>query len=443
MGKPKGVMVRHLGVIRLVSNPDFVELNEKTRFLQAASISFDAATLEIWAPLLNGGCVVFYPDAKVDLLKINQVIQENEVTDIWLTAGLFEQWSEHAKDMPSLTHIFAGGDVVSPTAVRQVQESLEKDSVPRPNNPDKPLALGRPINGTQVYVLAKDGTPAPFGCVGELCTGGDGLAAGYLNNKKLTQDKFIQNPFAAGALYRTGDLVLYLENGDLAYHGRADNQIKIRGFRVELTEIELVLKSIDEVKEGAVVVKEFLGNDQRIVGYVVCSDKEYDSQDMSEPAIAERKEITERLRDHLAQLLPEYMVPSVFVLLEELPLNSVGKVNRKTLPEVDLSQMLVTYVAPTMETEIQLCEIWQELLGVDRVGSADNFFHLGGHSLLVVKLVKSIKERFDIQVAITVVFDCPDLKSLAAYLDILSTDKRIASLHDNNQETEELETFQL
>ncbi|MBE0377186.1 non-ribosomal peptide synthetase [Pseudoalteromonas prydzensis] len=460
MGKPKGVMVRHLGVVRLVSNPGFIELNEQTRFLQAASISFDAATLEIWAPLLNGGCVVLYPDEKVEPLKINQVIQENAVTDIWLTAGLFEQWSEYARDMPSLIHIIAGGDVVSPAAVRQVQESLEGArvvngygptenttftccySVPRPNNPDRALPLGRPINGTQAYVLAKDGTPAPFGCVGELCIGGDGLAAGYLNNTTLTQDKFIQNPFAAGVLYRTGDLVQYLETGDLAYHGRTDNQVKVRGFRVELAEIELVIKSIDEVREAAVIVKEFMENDKRLVGYIVCSDMAHDCQDMSELAVDERKAVTERLRNHLVHLLPDYMVPSVFVLLKELPLTSSGKVNRKTLPEADFSQMLVTYVAPTVESEIQLCEIWQKLLGVERVGSADNFFHLGGHSLLVVKLVKEIEELFGVQVAITEVFDCPDLKSLAAYIDILGTDNSMETFQDEGKK-EELEIFHL
>ncbi|MCO7227602.1 amino acid adenylation domain-containing protein, partial [Pleionea sp. CnH1-48] len=320
-GLPKGVMVAHKSVLRLVSAPNFMDLNAQTRFLQSSSVSFDAATLEIWGALLNGGCLVLYPDDYLDLNRLDEVLSRYQVTAMWLTAGLFEQWSERALASSSLEYVLAGGDVLSPLAVHQVKQKAPQLTVingygPTENTtfsscyvvdalpePDVELPIGHCVQGSSAFVVSKDGSLAPYGAEGELLVGGDGVALGYLKQADLTAERFIENPFGAGRLYRTGDVVRYLPNGALAYLGREDDQVKVRGFRIELGEVQHQVLQQPGVK-SAVVLAEGAGSGDKVLrAYVVLED----GVD-SDSALAQ-------LKSGLEQCLPDYMMPSVFVLL--------------------------------------------------------------------------------------------------------------------------------
>ncbi|MBW8879676.1 MAG: amino acid adenylation domain-containing protein, partial [Acidobacteria bacterium] len=376
-GQPKGVMVEHRSVIRLVIHPDFVPLNEKTVMLQASSVSFDAATLEIWGPLLNGGRLVLYPERVPEVGRLNVQLERHGVNTLWLTAGLFEQWSYQLPRSSELEWVLAGGDVVDPLAVARVQEGLAGVevingygptenttfttcySIPRGLDTHQPLPLGRPIQGTGVYLLQEGSALAPLGAVGEICAVGDGVARGYLNRPELTAERFVEDPYgevAGSRLYRTGDLGRWRVDGTLEFLGRLDDQVKVRGFRVELGEIEAHLASQPSVREVVVVVREDRAGEKRLVGYVVASES------------LDRRSLAGDLKVALQGVLPEYLVPSSIVVLESLPLTANGKVDRAALPAPEAGYARDEYVAPRTELERLLCAIWEEVLGVERVG---------------------------------------------------------------------------
>ncbi|MCJ8273525.1 MAG: amino acid adenylation domain-containing protein, partial [Psychrosphaera sp.] len=285
-GQPKGVMVTHAGVVRLTVEPGFMVLDSQTRFVQAAPLSFDAATLELWGPLLNGGCCVLYTADKMDLACLNRLIEQQKINALWLTASLFEQWCRLAPDLPSLQWIITGGDVVSPQAVAQCREfsharlvngygptenttfttcnQIPKlaDSVPLSAS----LPIGKAIEATGVYVLSASKTLLPPGCVGELYTGGAGVARGYLNQPELTAECFIQNPFSddpQARLYRTGDRVRLLPDGNLVFVGRGDHQVKVSGFRIEPAEVEYQLNRLPAIESSLVVA-----HNQQLLAYI-------------------------------------------------------------------------------------------------------------------------------------------------------------------------------
>jgi hypothetical protein len=240
-----------------------------------------------------------------------------------------------------------------------------------------------------------------------LFIGGAGLARGYLNRQELTAERFLINPLMAGSdakMYRTGDLVRWLADGNLQFMGRIDHQVKIRGFRIELGEIESVLASYGLVKDAVVVDRDGIDGDKQLVAYVV-------------PEVVGVPLKDESLREYLRESLPDYMVPSIFILLESLPLTPNGKVDRKALPSPDLSTLTVHYVAPETDTERRLCEVWQRLLGVERVGVNDNFFRLGGHSLLAMRLVSEIRSQWGVEVVIRAVFESPEISALSGIVD--------------------------
>ncbi|WP_460860578.1 non-ribosomal peptide synthetase [Rheinheimera gaetbuli] len=427
-GQPKGVMVPHIGVVRLVVNPNFMKLNSATRFLQVAPISFDAATLEIWGPLLNGGCSVIYSGAAIDLFNLNQTITSHEVNTIWLTAGLFEQWSELAHEAGPLRWVLTGGDVVKPAAVSRVQRALPAATVingygptenttfsccyPVPSSVDtsRSLPIGFGINGTQLYVVTQNTTLAPIGTVGELWVGGDGLALGYLNQEELTQQKFVANPFSPDTderLYRTGDLVRYLPSGELEFIGRADNQVKIRGFRVEPGELEQKLSSYEDVKSSIVLVQEDNTQQKCLVAYVV-------------PEVRDGKpeaDLASLLKGRLSKSLPSYMLPSSIMVIPHWPLTENGKVDRKALPELNLLNQEAEFVEPSTDTEKVLCELWQTLLDVELVGVSDNFFELGGHSLLATRLNVRLNQIFGIKVPLEEMFARQTILELGQFID--------------------------
>ena len=426
-GQPKGVMVEHRSVVRLVIDSGFMSLNSDTRFLQAASVSFDAATLELWAPLLNGGVCVLYPERLIDLQILNRVLVDEQVNALWLTAGLFEQWSESLPELPSLNYVIAGGDVLNPEAVLRVKRALSNVTLINGYGPTEnttftcchrmehnetqgaSIPIGRAINGTSLYVLNAEQHLSPLGVPGELYVGGSGVARGYLNQQALTDEKFITNPFGEGRLYRTGDLVRYLPDQALAFIGRVDNQVKIRGFRIEPGEIEQVLVAHNAVNSAVVMVQESASGDKQLVAYVASPDHVSDNEENN-------LDLMTTLKGHIKQSLPDYMVPAVFMVLETLPLTANGKLDRKALPKPDMSLQLLEYVAPSNETENVLCEIWQEVLGIERVGITDNFFESGGHSLLATRVIAKINQKFTVELALKVIFSFQTIEQLVPEL---------------------------
>ncbi len=268
--------------------------------------------------------------------------------------------------------------------------------------------IGRPIANTQVYILDKYLQPLPIGIPGELYISGEGLASGYLNRPELTNEKFIPNPFIdkkGARIYKTGDLARYRPDGNIEFLGRIDNQVKIRGFRIELSEIETVLTQHQTVQKAVVIVKENVSGDRYLVAYIVPN--------------VETQNLVSLLRKFLKEKLPEYMVPKAFVMLDFLPLTASGKVDRLALTELDTPtshSIDKAYIAPRTQTESMLAKIWAELLNVERVGIHDNFFDLGGDSLLTVRLMKQIHKHFERELSLSTLFLNPTIESLAACL---------------------------
>lgn len=422
-GVHKGVSVTHGNVVRLVKNTNYADFNSDEVFLQLAPISFDASTMEIWGPLLNGGQLIVMSPGAPTLEELGQTIIRNKVTSLWLTAGLFHLMvDERLEDLSSVRQLLAGGDVLSVSHVRRAAKALRAGHVINGYGPTEgttftccysvrdqrelldSVPIGRPIANAQVYLLDQQLRPVPIGIPGELYLGGAGLARGYLHQSALTAERFIPHPFSevgGQRLYRTGDRVRYTVEGEIEFLGRVDNQVKVRGHRVELGEIEAVLARHHAVRECAVVVRDESG-DKRLVAYIV---SQLEQQALS----------TEDLRHYLGEKLPEYMTPSRFVFLEALPLTPNGKVDRRALPEPDATRddLIVTYVAPQTPTEEMLANIWSDVLAVGEVGVRDNFFDLGGHSLLATRVMSRIHETFGVEVPLRELFEQPTVCELA------------------------------
>jgi len=294
-------------------------------------------------------------------------------------------------------------------SVYEVKEWEEKGNVP----------IGRGIRGTQLYVVGEGMEPVPVGVAGELYIGGAGVARGYLNRPELTAERFVPDPFVSShttggeRLYRTGDLVRWLEDGNLEYLGRQDHQVKIRGFRIELGEIEAALQEYEGVRQAVVTAHSDETGDKRLVAYVVADPGNYESA--HENGRAELR--INELREHLRGKLPEYMVPGSYVQLEKLPLNHNGKIDRKNLPQPDKEIPEQEYVGPRNSTEEILCRQWEEVLRRERIGIHDNFFKIGGHSLLAAQLATRMRERFQVDIALRRMFEVPTIAQLSELLD--------------------------
>jgi amino acid adenylation domain-containing protein len=423
-GQPKGVCVPHCGVVRLVKSTDYVNFSPDRVFLQLAPLAFDAATFEVWGSLLNGAKLVLYPGDKPSLVELGQIIAREQITTLWLTAGLFHLIvDERLADLQPLQQLIAGGDVLSVPHVQKVLSTLTNCQLINGYGPTEnttftccypissidPLAtsipIGRPIANTQVYLLDAHLQPVPIGIPGELYVGGAGLATGYLNRPELTREKFIPHPFVANErLYRTGDLARYLPDGNLEFLGRIDNQVKIRGFRIELGEIEAVLAQHPSVREVTVILREDRSGDKRLVAYVVPPPQH---------------QPTEReLRGFLESRLPDYLIPTAIVMMTALPLTSNGKIDRRALPvpEITRSEPEATLLAPRDELELQLTEIWEQVLGVQPIGIRDNFFELGGHSLIAVKLFAKIEQTWGQNLPLATLLQKQTIEELATVL---------------------------
>lgn len=432
-GEPKGVMVEHHSVVRLVTTRDYVQLDSTTVMAQASNTSFDAATFEIWGALLNGGrLVVVEKDTLVHAERLAAQIHEDGINVLFVTTALF---NHHAQSKPdcfaALGTLLFGGEAVSPGAVATVVLKGMPKRLLHVYGPtetttfsawypvtSEPLAgtgtvpIGRGFADTRLYVLTPTLQPVPVGVAGELFVAGAGLARGYLDRDELSAERFLKDPFASkpGAsepgtsnlsarMYETGDLVRWLPDGSLEFLGRRDSQIKLRGFRIELGEIEGKLAAHPNVREALVLLREDVPGDKRLVAYLTCH------HETSFSAV--------QLRTHLASHLPDYTLPSAFVVLDAFPLTSNGKLDRKALPAPEGETVAVEYEPPQGHTEEALAEIWRELLRVARVGRHDNFSALGGHSLLAITLSVRILEKFQIRLPLEALFGAKSLVSMS------------------------------
>jgi amino acid adenylation domain-containing protein len=432
-GRPKGVAVTHRGVVRLVRNTNYAQFGEQETFLQFAPPSFDASTLEIWGALLNGGRLVVYGGEEASVEELGRELQRHQVSTLWLTAGLFHLMvEERVQELRGVRQLLAGGDVLRVDAVEKVRRELPGCRLINGYGPTegttfsccyavsdgvemgRSVPIGRPIANTQVYVLDEEMREVPVGVAGELYIGGAGLARGYWRLAELTAGKFVPDGVsgeAGGRLYRSGDRGRYLEDGNIEFLGRMDQQVKIRGYRVEPEEVESVLKQYGRVRECVVVVQGESAADKRLVAYVVGEgERQEQGRDL---------EIGE-LREYMRGRVPEYMAPSVYMILRELPLTVNGKVDRKALPQPELAGGSV-YVAPRTEAEARIAAIWAEALRLERVGVEDNFFELGGHSLLASQVIARVRESFNADISIRSLFEEPTVLQMAQHVTALSS----------------------
>ncbi|ATZ94877.1 solanimycin non-ribosomal peptide synthetase SolG [Dickeya fangzhongdai] len=431
-GKPKGVENEHRGLInRLQWMQDAYQLDGSDAVLQKTTFSFDVSVWEFFWPLSVGATlVVAPPGAHKDTQALAEVIQANNITTLHFVPSMLNLFlaNDSVAACRSLRRIVCSGEALSSASVARCHKLLPDTAVHNLYGPteaaidvtswtcpkDLPetatVPIGRPIANLRIYLLDQHLRPVPRGVVGELYIGGVGVARGYLNRPDLTAERFVNDPFVADAdarMYRTGDVARYLADGDIEYLGRNDNQVKIRGFRIELGEIDAELLKQPSIGDAVVVARADAQGDLRLVAYVV----------LSAQAQADGLSISDQIaqwRSSLAAQLPEYMVPAAFVKLDQLPLTANGKLDRKALPQPDDSSFSRrAYEAPQGDVEIAMAELWQELLGVERIGRHDNFFELGGHSLLAVQLMEHLRQR-DLSTEIRALFDSPTLAELSA-----------------------------
>jgi amino acid adenylation domain-containing protein/FkbH-like protein/thioester reductase-like protein len=431
VGTPKGVIVTHRAVNRLIINNGYAKIEPTDCVAFCSNPAFDASTFETWGALLNGATVVVVSHPVVmEAKRFAEVLTEQHVTVLWLTVGLFSQYKDAlATVFGQLRYLITGGDVVDPSMIKC---TLKKNpplhflngygptegttfsttySVESVDDGAKSLPIGRPISNTQIYILDSHLQPVPIGVSGEIYIGGAGVALGYLNRPELTAERFIIDPFSVdpGArLYKSGDLGRWRVDGIIEFLGRNDAQVKIRGFRIELGEIETRLAQLDGVKEAVVLAREDMVGEKRLVAYLIAR----------QGSARQAKVSVEALRTQLKAVLPEYMVPSAFMMLESIPLTPNGKVDRRALPAPDLGAYVSReYEAPHGEIELTLAKIWQDLLGVDRVGRFDNFFELGGHSLLAVNSLAKIDKVLHARLRVADIYKNPTLAELAVRVD--------------------------
>ena len=430
-GRPKGVMVPHRAVLRLVLGADYADFGADQVFLQQAPLAFDAATFEIWGALLNGATLAIPAGGRASLDDIAEAIERFGVTTLWLTAGLFHLMVDHRLDsLRPLSQLLAGGDVLSAAHVRRLRQAIPGCRLingygPTENTtfsccytvpadlPAGSVPIGRPIHGTTAHVLDEAGRPVAAGESGELYLGGLGLAHGYLNQPKLTAERFVADPFdgrPGQRLYRTGDLVRVLSDGNLEFQGRVDRQVKINGKRIELDEIEAVSRQSALIRDAAAVVRETGG--VKSIQLFVVADGTLD------PAA---------FRRFLAEELPDYMIPARIVPLERLPLSPTGKLDRARLVEPEPSAAAITVVGESVH---RVRAAWAQALGHENFGADDNFFDLGGTSLQLVGIHATLQTAFGRTLPLVELFAHPTVRSLARWLDGSTTAPTAAAVSD-------------
>jgi len=434
-GEPKGIEVTHRGVTRLVRETNYIELGESVVMAQASTVTFDAATFEIWGALLNGGRLSYVShDILLSPAALSNELREQGVSTIFLTTALFNQVAREAPEVfNGRREVLFGGEQVDPRWVAEVlkrggpkrllhvygptetttfatwgrvdrAEVKERETIP----------IGRPISNTQVYVLDGSLRPSPVGVTGDLYIAGAGLARGYLKRAALTSERFVADSFGKPGtrMYRTGDLARWREDGQLEFLGRIDRQVKLRGFRIELGEVEAALLSHDRVCDAVVVVDEQEGDDKRLVAYVVACDQ--------------APLVREELQQHVRQRLPEYMTPAVFMLIDKIPLTPNGKLDHRSLPAPvmqtgetakEVAPSNAKTMRPRTVVEEVLAGIWAEVLGIESVSVYNNFFELGGHSLMATRAVSRIREVLQVTLTLRDFFEEATMATLARRIE--------------------------
>lgn len=428
-GRPKGVMIEHRGVIRLVKDADYLSFDAGQRFMQLAPICFDAATLEIWGPLLNGGSLVLMPPGTPSLEDIAAIIRRYEVTTVWLPAGLFNLMiDQHPDALGRVKQLVTGGDSGSLAHFRAAVAGLPGCRIVNGYGPTEAttfavcltarhehlegtsVPIGFPITGTPVWVLDSNFNELPAGEIGELYIGGDGVARGYLNQRELTAEKFVVPTWSADPsrrLYRTGDLVRSRAGGALEFIGRVDDQVKIYGYRVEPGEVAEALRQHPAVRDAVVLAEKDRREEKRLIAYVM---------PRSRPAPAQQE-----LRAFLMGKLPHYMTPASFVMVDQIPLTHNGKVDRDALGRLCedalvFRQSAQESVARMTTMEATISSVWREVLHLAAADVDASFFDLGGDSLQLIEVHAKLRRVLAQKFEITDLFQFPTVASLAAHL---------------------------
>ena len=443
-GKPKGVEITHRSLANFLSSMQREPgIAQSDRLLAVTTLSFDIAGLELYLPLVSGARVVIAPsDATFDGVALIKILNDSKISIMQATPVTWRLLLESGwQGKPGLKLLCGGEALTSQLAAQLVATGAEVwnlygptettiwSTLQRIHTQDERVSIGRPIANTQVHLLDEYGQPVPPGVAGELYIGGDGLARGYLHREELTAERFVNSPFHAGQrLYRTGDLVRRLPNGDLEYIGRADQQVKVRGFRIELGEIETALEQLPGISQAVVVVREDKADDRQLTAYMTAPDGV--------------KQNSVELRKALRAFLPEYMLPSSFVRVDEFPLTPNRKVDRKALLAPGYHPRQATdslsfqdgkakaeqsaaldedlspnrYLPPRNSLELAMAEIWRDVLGVDRVGVLDNFFELGGHSLSATRLISRLRAAMEMQLPLRCIFIHPTIAELSSHI---------------------------
>lgn len=436
-GQPKGVGITHGNVVAFVSDERWREVDRES-VLAHSPHAFDPSTYEMWLPLLSGGQVVVPPPGPLDASALDQI---GSVGSAVFAAALFNVLAEEATtELGRMRLVWSGGDVVSPTGIRKLlnqrpdivvgnaygatETTVISTWYPMSSRMEitEPVPVGAPMDNTRVYVLDGSLQPVPAGVAGELYVAGAGLARGYLGRPDLTAERFVANPFdpAGDRMYRTGDVGRWRADGNLEFLGRVDDQVKVRGFRVEPGEIESVLTSHPAVAQAVVIPHQDRPGNVRLVAYVVA-------------AMADQPPTPETLRVALAGVLPDYMVPSAFAVLDRWPLTTNGKLDKTALPKPEYSSSAV-WLAPRTPDETVLCGLFGDVLGRSGVGVDDNFFELGGHSLLATRLIGRIRAVMNAEVDVRTVFASPTVAALVRHLKPVKSTRPVLRRRETVQE---------
>jgi acyl-coenzyme A synthetase/AMP-(fatty) acid ligase len=420
-GKPKGVGVAHRAALGLMLDSAW-DSGRHERVLMVAPYAFGVSNYELWVPLLHGGHTVMAPPGELEVGTVRKLIAQYGITAVHLTAGLFRVIADEAPAaLSGVREVMTGGDVIAPSSVERVlrvnpdlvvramygstESTLFTTNSPMtsPFQPGPTVPVGRPMDTIRVYLLDERLRKVAVGEPGELYVAGPRLARGYIGRPDLTAERFVADPFGepGDRMYRTGDVGRWTTDGLVDFIGRADDQVKIRGFRVELLEVESTLAKFDGLAQCAVVARESEPGTKRLVAYVT---PRADTVDL------------DALRLHAKEWLPGYMIPDAFVVLDKLPLTPNGKLDRRALPEPEAATQ-TEYNEPRTQSERILCDLFAEVLGVPRVGIDDDFFELGGQSLLAMRLISRIQEVTGTALPIVVLFDAGTVTGLAAELD--------------------------
>jgi len=451
-GPPKGAMITHRSVCNHMRWMQATfPLMPSDNVLQKTSIAFDASVLEFWAPLLAGARLVSAEvTVPADINSLIHTIREHQITVLLSVVPSLLRVLVDEQDFgncESLRRVFCGGEELTADLQNRFLSAFKADLINvygptectievtwwqcQRGSGEPIVPIGRPVANTQAYILDRAMQPVPPGVTGELHIGGVQLARGYLGRPELTAEKFVQNPFGEGRLYKTGDLARYRSDGAIEFLGRIDSQVKIRGFRIELGEIETVLRQHPSVQESIVIAREDIPGDKRLVAYVVARDHTPGDEGLTRHAVSRNGAASpSELREFLQVKLPDYMVPAAFVPLEALPLTPNGKVDRKALPRPDFEAVAdeSKFVAPSTPTEIVLARIWCEVLGLKHVGIHDNFFESGGYSLLALRIFSEIEKEFGDRPPLATLFQAPTIEKLATVLDDRSWKAALSAL---------------